>query len=196
MEKHPFDERYKLVPRKISSLKAKQPKKPPPKRTKNVGKSKRVKLTTSSSTESPPSDNRDLPSTKLSPRNMRSTDPPYGRSVHCLVKCVNSFNEALIVQERFLKQKAKIQWLKEGYSNSAYFHKVVKSRISRSRIDVITNSVGKIFENERVADAFVDHYEVFLGQDGITQDLDTNELIEHQLTVFDANHMVRAVTTQ
>ncbi|GJY87062.1 hypothetical protein Tco_0501690, partial [Tanacetum coccineum] len=48
MEKHPFDERYKLVPRKMSSLKAKQPKKPPAKRTRNVGKSKRVKLTTSS----------------------------------------------------------------------------------------------------------------------------------------------------
>ncbi|GJV28847.1 hypothetical protein Tco_1385295 [Tanacetum coccineum] len=62
-----FDECYKLVPRKMSSLKAKQPKKPPPKRTRNVGKSKRSQLSTSSSTESPPSDNGDLPSTKLSP---------------------------------------------------------------------------------------------------------------------------------
>ncbi|GKA40004.1 hypothetical protein Tco_0732597 [Tanacetum coccineum] len=64
-----FDERYKLVPKKMSLLKAKQPKKPPPKRTRNVGKSKRTQLTTSSSTESPPSDNGDLPSTKLSPRS-------------------------------------------------------------------------------------------------------------------------------
>ncbi|GJV99463.1 retrovirus-related pol polyprotein from transposon TNT 1-94 [Tanacetum coccineum] len=54
---------------KMSSLKAKQPKKPPPKKTRNVGKSKRTQLTTSSSTESPPSDNKDLPSTKLSPRS-------------------------------------------------------------------------------------------------------------------------------
>ncbi|GJX66489.1 hypothetical protein Tco_0300832 [Tanacetum coccineum] len=57
MAEHPFDERYKLVPRKISSLKAKQPKKPPPKRTRNVGNSKCTQLSTSSSTESPPSDN-------------------------------------------------------------------------------------------------------------------------------------------
>ncbi|GJY38864.1 hypothetical protein Tco_0425228 [Tanacetum coccineum] len=64
-----FDERYKLVPRKMSSLKEKQPKKPPPKRTRNVGKSKRTHFTTSSSTKSPPSDNEDLPSTKLSPRS-------------------------------------------------------------------------------------------------------------------------------
>ncbi|GJU39408.1 hypothetical protein Tco_1192365 [Tanacetum coccineum] len=63
-----FDERYKLVPRKMSSLKAKQPKRPPPKRTRNVGKSKRTQLSTSSLTESPPSDNEDFPSTKLSPR--------------------------------------------------------------------------------------------------------------------------------
>nr|GEV81142.1 retrovirus-related Pol polyprotein from transposon TNT 1-94 [Tanacetum cinerariifolium] len=61
---------------KMSPLKAKQPKKPPPKRTRNVGKSKRVELTTSSSTESPPSDNRDLPSTKLSPRSYIRALPP------------------------------------------------------------------------------------------------------------------------
>ncbi|GJR30738.1 hypothetical protein Tco_1106970 [Tanacetum coccineum] len=64
-----FDERYKLVPRKVSSLKAKQPKKPPPKRTRNVGKSKRTQSSTSSSTESPPSDNGDFPSTKLYPKS-------------------------------------------------------------------------------------------------------------------------------
>ncbi|GKC64653.1 hypothetical protein Tco_1097251 [Tanacetum coccineum] len=76
MEKCPFDECYKLVPRKMSSLKAKQPKKPPPKRTRNVRKSKCVELTTSSSTESPPSDNRDLPSTKLFPRSYSRALPP------------------------------------------------------------------------------------------------------------------------
>ncbi|GJZ69271.1 hypothetical protein Tco_0632821 [Tanacetum coccineum] len=69
MENHQFDEHYKLVPRKMSSLKAKQPKKPPLKRTRSVGKSKRPQLTTSSSYDLPPSDNRDFPSTKLSPRS-------------------------------------------------------------------------------------------------------------------------------
>ncbi|GJZ77913.1 hypothetical protein Tco_0642585 [Tanacetum coccineum] len=69
MAQDPFHERYKLIPRKMSSHKAKQPKKPPSKRTRNVGKSKCTQLSTSSSTESQPSDNRDLPSTKLSPRS-------------------------------------------------------------------------------------------------------------------------------
>nr|GEY02218.1 hypothetical protein [Tanacetum cinerariifolium] len=69
MVDHPFDEHYILVPRKMSSLKAKQPKKPPPKRTKNVGKYKRAQLTTSSLSDSPSMDNGDLPSTKLSFRS-------------------------------------------------------------------------------------------------------------------------------
>ncbi|GKB88722.1 hypothetical protein Tco_0960994 [Tanacetum coccineum] len=69
LENHPFDERDLLFPRKMSSLKAKQPKRPPPKRTRSVGKSKHTQLTTSSSFDSPPSDNGDLPSTKLSPRS-------------------------------------------------------------------------------------------------------------------------------
>nr|GEX97144.1 hypothetical protein [Tanacetum cinerariifolium] len=69
MAEHPYDERYKLVPEKMSSLNAKQPKKPPPKRTRDVEKSKRTQLSTSSSTESPPTNNEEFPSTKLSPRS-------------------------------------------------------------------------------------------------------------------------------
>nr|GEU87928.1 retrovirus-related Pol polyprotein from transposon TNT 1-94 [Tanacetum cinerariifolium] len=64
-----FNKRYKLVPRKMSLAKAKQPKRPPPKITRNVREYKWTQLTTSSSTESSLSDNGDLPSTKLSPRS-------------------------------------------------------------------------------------------------------------------------------
>nr|GEY55998.1 hypothetical protein [Tanacetum cinerariifolium] len=58
-----------ICPRKMSYFKAKQPKKPPPKKTRSLGKSKRPQLTTSSYSDSPSSDNRDLPSTKLSSRS-------------------------------------------------------------------------------------------------------------------------------
>nr|GFA07171.1 hypothetical protein [Tanacetum cinerariifolium] len=82
MAEHPFDEQYKLVPRKMSSLKAKQPNKPPPKRTRNVGKSNRTQLSTSSSTESPPSDNGEFPSTKLSPRKTARMSVKYQNYVN------------------------------------------------------------------------------------------------------------------
>ncbi|GKB66961.1 hypothetical protein Tco_0928373 [Tanacetum coccineum] len=56
------------------------------------------------------------------------------------VAYVQAYNQAILLQERFLKQKAKVQWLKEGDSNSAFFHKMVKGRMSRSRIDVVTDA--------------------------------------------------------
>ncbi|GJT21617.1 hypothetical protein Tco_0891554 [Tanacetum coccineum] len=43
------------------------------------------------------------------------------------VVSVQAFNEAVLLEERFLRQKAKINWLKEGVANSAYFHKAVKT---------------------------------------------------------------------
>ncbi|GKA47091.1 hypothetical protein Tco_0739974 [Tanacetum coccineum] len=67
MTDYPFDERYIRVPRKMPSFKAKQPKNHPPKRTRNVGKSKRVQITTSSSSDSRPSNNGDLPSIRSFP---------------------------------------------------------------------------------------------------------------------------------
>ncbi|GKC67845.1 hypothetical protein Tco_1100443, partial [Tanacetum coccineum] len=62
--------------------------------------------------------------------------------------CVVEFNQAILVEERFLKQKAKINWLKDGDANSAYFHIAVKSRVSRSRIEVVMNNEGLIFAND------------------------------------------------
>ncbi|GJT97755.1 hypothetical protein Tco_1093273 [Tanacetum coccineum] len=75
IENHPFGDRYILVPRKMSFLKAKKPKQPPPKRTKSLGKSKRAQLPSSSSSKSTSSDNEDLSSTKLSPRSFYKALP-------------------------------------------------------------------------------------------------------------------------
>ncbi|GJY21338.1 hypothetical protein Tco_0393904 [Tanacetum coccineum] len=75
----------------------------------------------------------------MDPSNVRLREDEAG--------AVLAFNEALIIEEKFLKQKAKIEWLKDGDSNSAYFHKAVKSRISRSRIDVITDATGFNVDN-------------------------------------------------
>ncbi|GKC33713.1 hypothetical protein Tco_1046097 [Tanacetum coccineum] len=106
---------------------------------------------------------------------------------------VQAYNNALLMQERFLKQKAKILWLKEGDSNSAYFHKAVKGRVSRSRINVVTDLAGNIHENDRVADAFVSHYEDFLGKEGTTTTLNPNDLFVSVLDNTRAVDMIRDV---
>ncbi|GKB04963.1 hypothetical protein Tco_0833158 [Tanacetum coccineum] len=75
-------------------------------------------------------------------------------------------------------------------------NKAVKARVSRSRIDIITNSLGNVFENDQVATAFVDHYTTFLGQADTLQHLDTNDLFYARLLDQDAANMVCDITTK
>ncbi|GJU58679.1 hypothetical protein Tco_1236445 [Tanacetum coccineum] len=89
---------------------------------------------------------------------------PSNSSLHYEeVVYVQAFNEAKIDEDRFLRQKAKIEWLEGGDSNTSYFHKSIKSRNQRSRIDVVTNAENVEVTGLGVPDVFVSHYEAFIG---------------------------------
>ncbi|GJY14730.1 hypothetical protein Tco_0385152 [Tanacetum coccineum] len=107
---------------------------------------------------------------------------------------VQVFNEAKSDEERFLKQKAKIEWLAVGDSNSIYFHKSLKSRTQRSRIKVIVNSDKIEFSGSCVPDAFVQHYKMFLGTDMHCDDLNCEGLFTKMVLNESRNNMVRSVT--
>ncbi|XP_074283217.1 uncharacterized protein LOC141607766 [Silene latifolia] len=55
------------------------------------------------------------------------------------LKEVNYWNKA---RDSFLQQKAKTQWLKDGDSNTAYFHSAIKSRCLRNKIVQIEDRKG------------------------------------------------------
>ncbi|GJT67199.1 putative reverse transcriptase domain, reverse transcriptase zinc-binding domain protein [Tanacetum coccineum] len=109
---------------------------------------------------------------------------------------VRAFTEALIMEERFLKQKAKVEWLNVGDSNSAYFHKSVKGRTSRNRIDVVTDLSGDLITGDGVPAAFVSYYEAFLGQQGITSPFDLYNLFFTKLDSDQALDMIKNVTAK
>ncbi|GJS63490.1 hypothetical protein Tco_0678054 [Tanacetum coccineum] len=109
---------------------------------------------------------------------------------------VQAFSEAKLDEERFLKQKAKIEWLEVGDSNSAYFHKSVKSRIHRSRIDVIMNSDNIEVTGSNVADVFVSHYKMFLGSDMVCDNLNMDGLFLKKVSADSFSSMVRPVTDE
>ncbi|GAV66801.1 Exo_endo_phos domain-containing protein [Cephalotus follicularis] len=50
--------------------------------------------------------------------------------------------QAARMEEAFYKQKSRIQWLKEGDSNTAYFHKMVKVRQSKNHLVGIKGDNG------------------------------------------------------
>ncbi|GKF51999.1 hypothetical protein Tco_0148466 [Tanacetum coccineum] len=66
-----------------------------------------------------------------------------------------AFTQETLDEEHFLKQKSKIEWLQVGDTNSEFFHKLVKARVIRSRIDCITGHDNAIYEGNLVPNAFV-----------------------------------------
>ncbi|GJT42647.1 hypothetical protein Tco_0951362 [Tanacetum coccineum] len=79
---------------------------------------------------------------------------------------LNAFIEASRVEERFLQQNTKLEWLKLGDANSAYFYKVPI--------------------------AFIDHYTAFLGQRG--GPMNSTDLFRNQLLNDVAENMVCEVS--
>ncbi|GKA03824.1 hypothetical protein Tco_0676605, partial [Tanacetum coccineum] len=107
---------------------------------------------------------------------------------------LKAFQDALIEEERFLFQKAKVEWLKLGDANTAYFHKVVKSQAARNRIDSITNMDGTLFDGDQVPIAFINHYTDFIGQSGTTSHVDLSDLFCNRLSNEDALSMIDEVS--
>ncbi|GJV70936.1 hypothetical protein Tco_1490931 [Tanacetum coccineum] len=67
---------------------------------------------------------------------------------------------------------------------------------SRSRIDVITNSEGVLFENDKVTNVFLSHYEVFLGQAGNASVFNTSNMFGNKLDEAAAHDMVRNISNK
>ncbi|GJY94470.1 RNA-directed DNA polymerase, eukaryota, reverse transcriptase zinc-binding domain protein [Tanacetum coccineum] len=62
-----------------------------------------------------------------------------------------SYSVAMKDEKQLLFQKAKIKWLSVGDMNNAYFHKVLKSRNHKNRVNTIHDEAGRRFERDQVA---------------------------------------------
>ncbi|GJV17869.1 hypothetical protein Tco_1363192 [Tanacetum coccineum] len=108
-------------------------------------------------------------------QSLLDADPFNANLKEAEASCVVEFNQAALMEE-------------------PYFHKTVKSRDSRNRIDTITNAEGLVFVNEAVPNIFVSHCEMFLGLAGETQGFNDSNLFKTCLNEQVATNMVRNVT--
>ncbi|GJZ13178.1 RNA-directed DNA polymerase, eukaryota, reverse transcriptase zinc-binding domain protein [Tanacetum coccineum] len=112
-------------------------------------------------------------------------------------RCVilKEYHEAIQDEYSLLCQKAKVEWLKEGDRNTAYFYKTIKERVHRGRMMTIRNEEGVRFENDEVSVQIVKHFEEFLGKSSQVQKLSCrNDIFLKKLTFEEALKMVRPIS--
>ncbi|KAK1414781.1 hypothetical protein QVD17_30540 [Tagetes erecta] len=102
-------------------------------------------------------------------------------------ECIRRFEVASLDEERFLKQKSKVNWLAVGDANTKFFHMSLKCKNHRNRIDEIRDTNGVLHEGGNVPIAFVNHYQAFLGVQGMTSADLSLKLFSHQLDTGDCN---------
>ncbi|GJV34113.1 aspartic peptidase [Tanacetum coccineum] len=107
---------------------------------------------------------------------------------------VQAFSEAKLDEEQFLRQKAKIEWLEVGDSNSDYFHKSIKCHNQRSRIDLITTADNVEVTGNLIPNVFMSHYMAFLGMDMTYDELDSDGLFEKKVSNLSNENMIKPVT--
>ncbi|GJV59378.1 RNA-directed DNA polymerase, eukaryota, reverse transcriptase zinc-binding domain protein [Tanacetum coccineum] len=69
---------------------------------------------------------------------------------------VQSYKDVVFDAEKMFLKKTKIEWLKDGDSNSVFFHNVVKGRISKKNIHVVYDDLGNAYYGDDVPIQFLD----------------------------------------
>ncbi|GJW21025.1 RNA-directed DNA polymerase, eukaryota, reverse transcriptase zinc-binding domain protein [Tanacetum coccineum] len=118
---------------------------------------------------------------------------------------VNTFKSCLLLLMRqltddelkLLHQKAKINWLKEGDKNSAYFHSILRTKKNKSRVEKICKENRSRVDGEKVLEKFVNHFQSFLGKSQLVQTLSNmNEFVQAKLSKEEALAMIAMVTDE
>jgi hypothetical protein len=114
-------------------------------------------------------------------------------------------DEVLSTNERYWKQRARVEWLRQGDRNSRFFHLKASTRKARNRIDGITNELGLWVDSKLEVEGVITQYfeKIFassnpsmsaIGEitDGIHTRLDSHKMQQLELN-FVGDEVRRAV---
>ena len=105
---------------------------------------------------------------------------------------------ALYAEEKLLKQKSRIRWLKEGDGNNRYFFNSCKGRWNSNKILSIQDDEGNSHSGQRnIASIAVSYFENLLGNSGDVEDFSSWPEIQDlkRLNEDDKINLVRPFTT-
>ncbi|KAJ0886252.1 putative RNA-directed DNA polymerase transcription factor bZIP family [Helianthus annuus] len=108
---------------------------------------------------------------------------------------VKEYKIALADEEYMLKQKSRVHWLKVGDQNTKFFHKSVKNRECRNRVNVIKDLEGTEHYGDKVGDALVKYFKGIMGlKCGVEAISDPDSLFLIKLNKQEAEQMVVTVS--
>ncbi|GJV44787.1 RNA-directed DNA polymerase, eukaryota, reverse transcriptase zinc-binding domain protein [Tanacetum coccineum] len=111
------------------------------------------------------------------------------------VKLFKDYSLALEDEEKILLQKTKVEWLKEGDRNSPYFHKVLKGRSNRSRVEEICGEDNVRYTGDLVPIQFVKHFQMFLGEQSNKECSDLDDtMFSNKIDNQESCRMINVVT--
>ena len=90
-------------------------------------------------------------------------------------KLCEDLHKALHIEEVFLKQKSRVNWLELGDSNNSFFHRACKGRWNTNKILVLEDINGNTFSNhQEIAGAAIDYFKGIMGTNHVVEQLEAN----------------------
>ncbi|XP_062099846.1 uncharacterized protein LOC133805699 [Humulus lupulus] len=103
------------------------------------------------------------------------------------------------IYESFLRQKSKVDWLRFGDDNTAYFHACLKQRRASNCITSVVTKSGQSIENfDAVVDHFVTHFQKIMGSKSMASRSIQKSCFElgHKLTLEQQVGLVKPFSTK
>lgn len=108
---------------------------------------------------------------------------------------IADYKKSLDIEESFLKQKSRVQWLHLGDCNSGFFFNSCKNRWNLNKILSISDDSGAVYDNHKdIAEVAVNHFKNLIGTENpVLPFLD--DLNVPQLSPSQAEYLARPFTS-
>jgi hypothetical protein len=120
-----------------------------------------------------------------------------------LIETVKNLTEEVIhwneMEEKMMMQRTKVDWIRLGDGNNAYFHAYLKSRLNTKRISVIQRGDGTILTDQKdIAQEVIHFYVQLMGHESDSlQHVDIEALRNgSQLTLSQREELVRPIAVK
>jgi hypothetical protein len=99
---------------------------------------------------------------------------------------MNKINEVLYQEEIWIKHRARVNWLKSGDRNAAYFHAYAAQRKRISGIHILQREYGSVCDNaDEIKNEVQNFYSDLYSSDGFPNFQQVLDLVEEKVTLQD-----------